>query len=96
MGTNQQEETRILEQVAKGVYLQELKIRHKWNKGEHFLRPGVVVHVRDDNLPSLQWRLGRIIEVYEGNDKVIRTAKIKTANGEIMRNVKRLAPLPGQ
>ena len=37
---------------------------------------GDVVHVRDDG-PRLYWRLGRIEELVEGRDNVVRAAKVK-------------------
>lgn len=77
-------------------YLHELNIRHKWKQGEHPIKEGSIVIIRDDNLPPLQWRLGRVIEEFKGSDGVIRTVRVKTANGEMIRNVKRLAPLPVQ
>lgn len=75
-------------------YLNELNIRHKWMDGEHSLNTGSLVLLKDNNLPPLKWKLGRIIEVYPSSDNVIRKVKVRTASGTVDRNVRRLAPLP--
>ncbi|CAD1476679.1 unnamed protein product [Heterotrigona itama] len=47
---------------------------------------------QEDNTLSMQWPLGRIVQVYLGSDGVIRT--VKMAKSILDRRVKRLAPLP--
>ena len=53
-----------------------------------------LVLIAEDNLPALQWKLGRIIETYCGNDNLIRVIKHKTTSGELMRTVVKLWKLP--
>ena len=36
-----------------------------------------MVLVKDENLTRLQWKLGRVIEVYTGRDGAVCSAKIK-------------------
>ena len=75
-------------------YLNELNIRHKWTTGQHPIREGIIVLLKEENLPPMQWALGRVIEVFPGEDGIIRTVTVKTKNGEFKRSVKRLSPLP--
>lgn len=75
-------------------YINELNIRHKWTKGNHDIKKDSIVLLHDDNLPPLQWRLGRVIEIYPGHDGIIRTVRVKTTTGELTRTVKKLALLP--
>ncbi|XP_051170292.1 uncharacterized protein LOC127287411 [Leptopilina boulardi] len=76
-------------------YLNEINIKNKWYNGQsEDIKVGRLVTVRDDNLPPLRWVLGRIIEVFPGEDNIVRVVKIKTSSGEYMRAVKKLAPLP--
>ncbi|XP_015122234.1 uncharacterized protein LOC107044737 [Diachasma alloeum] len=74
-------------------YLNEQTLRQKWNQGSHDIQDGTVVILREDNLPPRQWSLGRVIQVYPGSDGTVRIVKVKTAKGELERNVRRLSPL---
>lgn len=77
-------------------YLNELTTRHKWKKQLPNLQAGTVVLLKEDNLPPLQWSLGRITATYPGDDGIVRVVKIKTAKGEYERSVQKVAPLPIQ
>ena len=44
-----------------------------------------MVLVKDDNLTRLQWKLGRVMEVYAGRDGVVRSAKIKLSETTLIR-----------
>lgn len=76
-------------------YLNELTIRRGWHKNTTTeMKIGTLVTIRDNNLPPMRWILGRITAVHPGNDKIIRVATVKTANGEYKRSIKGLSPLP--
>ncbi|CAK9805171.1 hypothetical protein ANTPLA_LOCUS4356 [Anthophora plagiata] len=76
-------------------YLQELVVRKKWHSGApQQLHIGTMVVVQEDNLPPMQWPLGRIVAVHPGTDGIIRVVTVKTSRGEYKRSVKRIAPLP--
>ncbi|XP_076231233.1 uncharacterized protein LOC143177255 [Calliopsis andreniformis] len=75
-------------------YLNELTTRSKWTKGTHPIKKGTIVLLREDNVPSLHWPLGRVIEVYPGADGIVRAVTVKTATSTLDRSVKRLVPLP--
>eukprot|EP00102_Acyrthosiphon_pisum_P024198 XP_016661408.1 PREDICTED: uncharacterized protein LOC107884242 [Acyrthosiphon pisum] len=76
-------------------YLHQLQERSKWasEKGPK-VDVGSVVLISEDNLPPLRWKIGRVREVTRGNDNIIRTAVVKTADGELTRAVRKLCPLP--
>ena len=42
-----------------------------------YLKIGHVVIVKDETLPRLSWRKGRIIELHAGNDDVIKNGSLK-------------------
>ncbi|XP_050495535.1 uncharacterized protein LOC126876672 [Bombus huntii] len=77
-------------------YLNELHIRNKWNKGSHDIREGTIVLLREDNVPPMQWPLGRIIKAQPGADGIIRTAIVRTATSTLERSIKRMVPLPSR
>ena len=52
-----------------------------------------MVIIKEDNVPCLQWPIGRIVKVYRGADDLIRVVDVKTSNGVFSRPIHRLAPL---
>ncbi|GFU65707.1 integrase catalytic domain-containing protein [Trichonephila clavipes] len=45
-------------------YLNQLQQRTKWNKPRRNLKVNNMVLVKEDNLPPLQWSLGRVVQVF--------------------------------
>ncbi|XP_045446878.1 uncharacterized protein LOC123655084 [Melitaea cinxia] len=76
-------------------YIAELQQRTKWrtSKGQQ-LQKGALVLIKEEGLPPMKWRLGRIVEVYPGTDGCVRVADVKTARGVIRRGFNRICPLP--
>ncbi|KAI5743619.1 hypothetical protein M8J77_020242 [Diaphorina citri] len=60
------------------------------------LKPGLLVLIKADNSPVLCWPLGRILEVFPGQDGVVRVARVQTRGGELLRPAVKLCPLPNQ
>lgn len=78
-------------------YLSQLQGRSKWCKSKGPpLKPEALVLIKEDNLPPLQWAIGRVIEVYPGRDGVIRVALVRSKKGEFKRAARLLCPLPIQ
>ncbi|XP_076686036.1 uncharacterized protein LOC143378082 [Andrena cerasifolii] len=76
-------------------YLNELNLRSKWrNNPKAYLKVGTLVLLKEENLPPMRWCLGRILEVYPGNDNIIRVVTVKTIHGTYKRSVKNICPLP--
>lgn len=74
-------------------YLGELQQRVKWNSSKSELKPHTLVVVKEDGLPPLRWKLGRIIAVYPGADGINRVADVRVANGVIRRSFSKICPL---
>ncbi|XP_066584224.1 uncharacterized protein [Prorops nasuta] len=75
-------------------YLHELQKRQKWiDKGEN-IKLGAVVLIIDKGLPNMQWSLGKVTELHQGDDNGVCAATVKTANSTFKRSVKMLCPLP--
>nr|XP_013190109.1 unnamed protein product [Amyelois transitella] len=75
-------------------FVSELQHRTKWQKGNDTLKLGALVVVKEDHLPPLKWRLGRVIAVHPGSDRIVRVADITTSVGVIRRAFNRICPLP--
>ena len=43
--------------------------------------------VREDNIPKFQWPLGLIVEIFPSKDGRIRSVKVETNKGIIVRPV---------
>lgn len=76
-------------------YISELQRRNKWLTAKNNLKPGTLVLLHDD-LPSTQWRLGRVVTVHTGPDGHVRSCSIQTSSGNFTRSVVKIAPLPYQ
>ncbi|XP_018361404.1 PREDICTED: uncharacterized protein LOC108760104 [Trachymyrmex cornetzi] len=75
-------------------YLHVCQQRSKWNTITNPIQIGQLVILKEDNLPPLSWKLGRIKEVYPGQDGIIRTALIHTARSDYKRPITKLCVLP--
>ena len=75
-------------------YLPQWNQRSKWSK-EHVrnLKEGELVWLVEDSMKRCEYKLGRIIEIFTGNDGVVRSARVKMAHGELNRPVVKLAPV---
>ena len=74
-------------------YLPTLSIRKKWTTKPRNFEVGDLVIIQQKDVPRSYWPLGRIIEVYEGSNEVVRVVKLKTASGEMTRPSSRLVLL---
>ena len=75
-------------------YLTELQVRKKWFQNGPEISVGDLVLLAEDNQPPLHWKTGRVTEVYEGNDNVVRVFKVKTPTTTVIRPVVKLRKLP--
>lgn len=73
----------------------QLQQRTKWlsSKGVS-LKFGMLVLIKDNNLPPLHWQRGGVIDIHPGNDGVIRVATVQTIAGQVKWAVRLLCPLP--
>lgn len=75
-------------------YLSGLQPRTKWNSIQENIKEVTLVLVKEDNLPPLKWRYGRVIKFHPGNDQKIRVGDVKTKDGVFRRIVNRMCVLP--
>lgn len=75
-------------------YLTSLHQRNKWQKKEENIAVGNIVAVKDQNLPPAKWMLAKIIKVYSGEDNLVRSVELKTANGIMTRPITKIVVLP--
>lgn len=71
-------------------YLTTLHTRSKWQRRQENIQIGVIVAIKNENLPPTYWRLGRIIETHPGGDVRIRNVAIKHAGGTCTTAVQKL------
>ena len=57
------------------------------------LKEGELVWLVDDSVKRSEYKLGRIIEIFTGNDGVVRSARVKMARVELNRPVVKLSPV---
>lgn len=76
-------------------YILLLQNRPKWKKAMPNVKEGMLVLLKDENLPSLSWPLARIIRTVPGKDNKVRVVEVKTTSGLLTtRNVTKIAVLP--
>ncbi|GFW25368.1 integrase catalytic domain-containing protein [Trichonephila clavipes] len=81
---NWQKITKIIQLIWKRWsvdYLNSLQQRNKWHFEKKNAKIGDMVIIKEDNLPSCQWSLGRINNIYPGKDSKVRVVEVKTTRG---------------
>ncbi|XP_062532973.1 uncharacterized protein LOC134201742 [Bombyx mori] len=53
-------------------YISELQTRTKWKTDKEDIVPNTLVLIKEDNLPPLKWRLGRVQQTFPGKDGISR------------------------
>ncbi|GBP56921.1 hypothetical protein EVAR_33977_1 [Eumeta japonica] len=76
------------------LFLHQLQMRNKWFSDANPPKVGHLVLIKEDNLPSLKWRRGRIEEMLPGKDGVVRVVVLRTQSGMITRPVIKICRLP--
>lgn len=75
-------------------YLHNLQQQAKWHTTQYNVKIGDLVLVKEDNLPSLHWCMGRVTKLYPGRDSICRVVEIMTSKGRFIRSLAKLVPLP--
>ncbi|KAF8763122.1 hypothetical protein HNY73_021337 [Argiope bruennichi] len=81
-----------LRQRFRKEYLGQLVQKHN-EKHSRSPQVGEIVLVGDDNKKRLFWVVAKIIELIPGRDGEIRTVKLKTQHGTVLRPIQRIYPL---
>lgn len=75
-------------------YLPGLQARQKWRTDTAELQVGEVVMIVDNQLPRALWPVGKVVQVFPGADKRIRSAEVSVKDKKYVRPVARLISLP--
>lgn len=75
-------------------YLTTLNQRSKWKTKQRNLALDQLVLIQDANVPQSHWLTGRVQQLHQGKDGLIRVATVRTPNGQIKRPIVKLIPLP--
>ncbi|XP_003382158.1 putative integrase core domain protein [Trichinella spiralis] len=74
-------------------YLSELMQRQKWRSSPAGPEVNDLVLILEENIPRVQCPIGVITELHFGSDGIARSARIRTSNNEITRQVAKLVQL---
>ncbi|XP_065076361.1 uncharacterized protein LOC135699964 [Ochlerotatus camptorhynchus] len=75
-------------------YLSDLHNRTKWTRKRDNISIGTSILLKEDNLPPLKWKLGRVVDIHAGSDGNIRVVTVKTQNGLYRRAISKICILP--
>lgn len=77
-------------------YLSSLQVRSKWKSSlECPVKVDSLVLVVEDDTPPLRWPLGRIVQLHEGKDNIVRVVSVRMSSGNVLkRSVSKICPLP--
>ena len=67
-----------------------LQERQKWNHPRRNLTLDDLVLVVEENVPRGQWPLARVCQVRSDDQGIVRSAKVKTKDGELLRPITKL------
>ena len=74
-------------------YLPLLRQRTKWQDPHRNVQVGDLVLVLERPLPRHQWPVARVTAVHPGQDGLVRSARIRTKDSELLRPVTKLCLL---
>ena len=74
-------------------YLPELQRRQKWLNVMPNIRIGDVVLLIDENAPRGTWPLGRVCDVTSGRDGLVRSVRLVTKSGQLVRPITKVVLL---
>ena len=75
-------------------YLQTLQTRNRWVTDCPNITVNDLVIIKDAHAAPLRWKLGRVIEVFPGSDKIVRVVRLQTSTGTLTRPVVKIVKLP--
>ena len=63
-------------------FLSSLQCRQKWKNPTRNTEVGVIVLIKDSHSCRNKWPIGRVMEVYPGEDGLVRTVQVRTATNK--------------
>lgn len=67
----------------------------KWQYTKSNVKVGDLVLIAGENTPRGLWPLGLVVEVYEGDDGLVRSVKVKTKCTHLVRPITKIVMLEG-
>ena len=74
-------------------YLPLLRQRTKWQDPQRNVSEGDLVLVLERQLPRNKWPMGRVTAVLQGTDGLVRSARVRTKDSELLRPITKLSVL---
>lgn len=74
-------------------FVPNLQIRNKWYKKRENLNVGDIVLIIDSSVHRASWSMAIVEEVYPGTDKMVRSVKVKSKDGNYVRPITKLTLL---
>lgn len=74
-------------------YIPHIGSRKKWFSSQKNLKVGEVVVVIDADMARRDWKVGRIEQVYPGNDGLVRVVDVKVRGRTLRRPISVISPL---
>ena len=68
-------------------------MRSKWLSRKENFKCGDLVMIMNENMPRSQWKLGRVTEVNQGQDGLVRSCRIRTSDSVLVRPIVKLCLL---
>lgn len=75
-------------------YVYHLQQLQRWPKQLPNLRTGDLVLLKNELQPPATWAMGRIVELYPGQDGLVRVVNVRTAKSVFKRPISKIVPLP--
>lgn len=71
-------------------YLANLTLRQRWHAPRRNMKVGDIVIVKDENIPRIEWTLGRVVNVHEGDDGLVRKVTLQVGDRKLGNRGERL------
>jgi len=71
-------------------YVPTLATRKKWHQSQEAPKIGDVCLISEDGLARPKWEMGRVVERITSRDGLVRTLRLKTKTGEVLRPIQKL------
>ena len=70
-----------------------LRQRTKWQEPQRNVQEGDLVLLLERQLPRNEWPVGRVVAVQPGPDGLVRSARVRTKDTELLRPIAKLCVL---
>ena len=74
-------------------YLLTLRQQTKWHQPRRNVQENDLVLIIDKQRPRNSWPVGRVIETYKGADDLVRSARVRLRDSELVRPIAKLCVL---